>query len=886
MMEWIVSSSLLILVVLLLRAVLGKRISAGLRYGLWAVVLARLLVPVSLFSLAIMALPAVEPPEALRQESIYVLPVESRPAEESTVRFLEDGQIEDPASFGYARLEDEGRTVTRYAEKISPLELLGWIWAAGAAVMAIFLIIANVRFAIRLRRVRRLLKDTGAPVPVYAAPALPSPCLSGLFRPAVYVTEEAAADPAMLRHVLAHELTHYRHLDHLWSVLRGVVLAVHWWNPLVWLAVVCSRRDGELACDEGALKRLGDGERAAYGETLLALVTAKSKPADLLSFATTMTSGKRNLRERIQRIAAQPKRLAGAMVAVVALLTLSTLAAFGQAKEAPAASSHDDAWKTAVITVQENGIPYIQYEDGKKDLSEAPIPAPREWADADQAERNQAQYLSFSPHIWAELVSPTDGWLVTCYASGESADTYVYKTADGGITWTEVSMPGTNWHIAAVGFLTPDRLIVAQQLYEGEAPCLITKDGGETWEKVDLPDVQVLSIGPAGPNTQTIVMEVGRYEEGPVTCFMRSPDMGDTWYLSYPTYPATTIQADLDHDGILEDLSISRFRRDAGYDFWSLLWLSQREKPDKPAAYHRDSWTGMAATVHPDWTAYFLCRMDGEDYLLRYTPYMSCGLAEYSYKLFYLTVYGEEVVVQENSLEFDINFESDQADRHQFDPRAISAFMEEINALLANSEQLVNTDEYLQETFHKEGRLYDSLGWLDGNEYGFSRDENRSLLENLLVYRNKAAESAAFPYVSEVLFSLRKEDIRMMSWGGTNISYSRSKSLVADTLNGLAGSVEYLTDVDGDFSCGSASIGYVRNGSETQHTILLEITETDELENLVRITCAGEMTVLIYSENPDNDSHYLRSVPYSITAYVEDETLYRMVYCNDALWED
>ena len=74
-----------------------------------------------------------------------------------------------------------------------------------------------------------------------------------------------------------------------------------------------------------------------------------------------MTSGKRNLRERIQRIAAQPKRLAGAMVAVVALLTLSTLAAFGQAKEAPAASAHGDAWKTAVITVQENGIPYIQF---------------------------------------------------------------------------------------------------------------------------------------------------------------------------------------------------------------------------------------------------------------------------------------------------------------------------------------------------------------------------------------------------------------------------------------------------------------------------------------------------------------------------------------------
>ena len=280
MMEWIVSSSLLILVVLLLRAVLGKRISAGLRYGLWSVVLARLLVPVSLFSLSVIALPAVEPPEALRQESIYVLPVESKPAEESGVRFAEDGRIEAPDSFGYARLEDEGRTVTRYAEKISPLELLGWIWAAGAAVMAAILITANARFAIRLRRVRRPLEGTSAPVPVYTAMGLPSPCLVGLFCPAVYVPGETAANPATLRHVLAHELTHYSHRDHLWSVLRGVALAVHWWNPLVWLAVVYSRRDGELACDEGALKGLGRAERTAYGETLLALVTAKPSPRE------------------------------------------------------------------------------------------------------------------------------------------------------------------------------------------------------------------------------------------------------------------------------------------------------------------------------------------------------------------------------------------------------------------------------------------------------------------------------------------------------------------------------------------------------------------------------------------------------------------------------
>ena len=872
MMEWIASSSLLILAVLFLRAVLGKRISAGLRYGLWSVVLARLLVPVSLFSLSVIALPAVEPPEALRQESIYVLPVESKPAEGSGVRFAEDGRIEAPDSFGYARLEDEGRTVTRYAEKISPLELLGWIWAAGAAVMAVVLIIANVRFTIRLRRVRRPLEGTSAPVPVYTAMGLPSPCLVGLFCPAVYVTGEAAANPATLRHVLAHELTHYSHRDHLWSVLRGVALAVHWWNPLVWLTVVCSRRDGELACDEGALKRLGEGERAAYGETLLALVTTKSKPADLLSFATTMTSGKRSLKERIQRIAQQPKRLAGAMVAVIALLSLSTLAAFGQAKEAPAAGSHDDAWKNAVITVQENGIPYIQYENGREDLSGEPIPAPREWADDDLAERSEARYLPSSPHIWAELVSPTDGWLVACYGRGEAADAYVYKTSDSGMTWSETAMPGTGWHIAAVGFLTPDRLIVAQQLYEGEAPCLITKDGGETWEEVDLPDVQVLSVGPAGPNTQTIVIEAGRYEEGPVTCFMRSPDMGDTWYLSYPTYPATTIQADLDHDGIPEDLTLSRSRRDAGYDFWSLLWLSQRGKPDKPAAYHRDSWTGMATSVHPDWTAFFLCRMDGEDYLLQYTPYMSCGLAEYSYKLFYLTVYGEEVVVQENSLEFDINFESDQADRHQFDPRAVNAFMEEINALLANSEQLVNTDEYLQETFHKEGRLYDSLGWLDGNEYGFSRAENRSLLENLLIYRNQALAEAAVPHAEKLLADITADDIQFMQ-GSRGVS----KTDIVRVLNSLSAKVTLSSE---ERDAGSHPrrylVGYTRDDSQ-HHTICLE---AGAAEGEVYLDFEGTVTVPFYSENPDNDAMYLRDVPYSITGIVDDTELWQLVTEN------
>ena len=764
MTEWIVTSCLLILVVLLLRSLLGKRISARLRYGLWAVVLVRLLVPVPLFSVTVPQLPKWTPPEAMQEESIYVLPVDNRPVAESGVHVFEDGTLGDPNSFGYPRLTDDGERVVRYADRISPLELLGWVWAAGAAVMGAVLVAANLRFSIRLRRMRKSLEGTSAPVPVYVAAGLPSPCLMGVLRPAVYVTEESAADPAMLRHVLAHELTHYGHLDHVWSVLRGAALAVHWWNPLVWLAVVCSRRDGELACDEGALKRLGDGERAAYGETLLALVTAKSRPGDLLCFATTMTGGKRSLKERIQRIARQPKTLVSAMAAVIVVAALSSVVAFGQAKEAPEeADAPDgeplpvetqapdaDAWRTVDFVLTVDGVLELGYDlpvSGVEIVRSNPIPAPREWTDDDLAGRSEATALVGLPQIWGGLVTPTDGWLVACYERGvAAADTYVYKTADGGLNWTETgSMLGTSWHISDVGFLSPDRLIVAQRRFDG-APCFITKDGGETWEEIELPDRverldEVIELPCAvvqeiWSDGREIIMDIGQNESDPMVCVMISEDLGYIWHIEPVVYienqDPLRWTPDLDRDGKPDTLML-RESEDAGHTLWTLQVI--------PRGMNDPIWEGEAAGHHTGWTSFFLCQMDGEDFLLQYSPYMSTGIGDYSYKLFYLTADGEEVAVQENSVGFDVNFD---LDGHEFYPETISAFMEEINALLAQSTLLVNTDENLISTFQKEGRLYDSLWWLDEG-----RDGSLALLDALRNYEKYAKGypdgSGAFP---------------------------------------------------------------------------------------------------------------------------------------------
>lgn len=260
MIEWIVTSSLLILLVSALRLAVKGRVSPRLRYALWAVVLLRLLVPGQLIRLPA-AMPAVpEVPqvaERLEQESIYVLPVQTTPVEDADLVTVRDGAVvEDASPFGYARLEDEGRTVVRYARRFSPIEILRAVWLTGTAAVAGFFLAVNLRFYLRLRRSRRPLPAYGGRL-VYAVEGIVSPCLFGLLDPAIYLTPDCAESESARRHILAHELTHYRQGDHLWAILRGAALALHWYNPLVWWAAAMSRRDCELSCDAGAVRLLG-----------------------------------------------------------------------------------------------------------------------------------------------------------------------------------------------------------------------------------------------------------------------------------------------------------------------------------------------------------------------------------------------------------------------------------------------------------------------------------------------------------------------------------------------------------------------------------------------------------------------------------------------------
>lgn len=170
-------------------------------------------------------------------------------------------------------------------------------------------------------------------------------------KPSIYVTPDTRTEAETLRYALAHEQTHYRHGDNLWAVLRGVCLALHWYNPLVWWAAELSRRDAELACDEATIRRIGESERAAYGRTLIRM-TCEKRPA-LLVTATMMTDSGKGLKERISLLVKKPKTAAYTAVTVLLIAGLSVACTFtGGRENAELAEPFGKSYEVAEVMYQ------------------------------------------------------------------------------------------------------------------------------------------------------------------------------------------------------------------------------------------------------------------------------------------------------------------------------------------------------------------------------------------------------------------------------------------------------------------------------------------------------------------------------------------------------
>ena len=241
-----ISSCWIIFAVLILRVLL-KRAPKWVQVLLWGLVAVRLLCPFSLESML-----SLVPSANIISEQVML---DVSPTVETGIP-----PVDDVVNQAIA-----GSNVPETGASINPLQItfaLGTvIWLIGFAVMLFYalgsywILRRSVRTAVRVRE------------NFYQSDRIDTPFVLGIFRPRIYMPFQIPEES--MAHIIAHEKAHIRRKDHWWKPLGFLLLAVHWFNPLVWVSYILLCRDIELACDEKVIKNLSREERADYSAVLL-----------------------------------------------------------------------------------------------------------------------------------------------------------------------------------------------------------------------------------------------------------------------------------------------------------------------------------------------------------------------------------------------------------------------------------------------------------------------------------------------------------------------------------------------------------------------------------------------------------------------------------------
>lgn len=267
MLREVLTVSALILAVLLVRAIFKNRVPKRMVYTLWLVVLVKLCLPGTLVSLPV--LPAEEAAAPVQRVELPAQPLPvQQPAQAVT---QPQTPVQQPVSPAQEAAEAPAKPLTT-------MQIFQIVWAGGSALLGLWLFGTWLVFMVQLHKSRRFLGRHGR-TRIYISSTVKSPCLAGLV-PAVYLTEDVLQTPET-ELILCHELTHLRHLDFLWSLCRTAAVIVYWWNPFIWLAAICSKRDAELACDEAVAAGLSDAQRLVYARAILAQTPRKAAALSL-----------------------------------------------------------------------------------------------------------------------------------------------------------------------------------------------------------------------------------------------------------------------------------------------------------------------------------------------------------------------------------------------------------------------------------------------------------------------------------------------------------------------------------------------------------------------------------------------------------------------------
>ena len=242
-----ISASWLVLVVLILRFVL-KKAPKWVNILLWGIVAIRLICPFS-FESALSLIPSAETfPEKVISGPSFDVQTGITPVDNRINDYLGDRYFE-----GVTVPANNGNNI---------MTILTIVWTIGILLLVAYTVISYWRLRRKVDTAVRY-KDN-----IFQSENVKSPFVLGIIKPRIYLPFNMNGQD--LEHVVAHEQAHIHRKDHWWKPFGFLLLTIHWFNPLVWLAYVLLCRDIELACDEKVIKELGNEQRADYTQALVA----------------------------------------------------------------------------------------------------------------------------------------------------------------------------------------------------------------------------------------------------------------------------------------------------------------------------------------------------------------------------------------------------------------------------------------------------------------------------------------------------------------------------------------------------------------------------------------------------------------------------------------
>ena len=243
-----ISASWLVLAVLILRLI-SKRSPKWVNVLLWGIVALRLVLPFSIES----ALSLIPSAETVSPAAVQFDPA---PTITSGVSVI-DNAVNPSLSEHFAAVP---------TASVNPLYvwayLAGWVWLIGLGAMLLYVLVSYLRLRRRVR-VSLPIQDY-----IYLCDAISSPFILGVVKPHIYLP--SGLDEVQRQNVLAHEQAHLARRDHWWKPLGFALLAVYWFNPVLWLAYTLLCRDIELACDERVIRTMDESAVKTYSTVLLA----------------------------------------------------------------------------------------------------------------------------------------------------------------------------------------------------------------------------------------------------------------------------------------------------------------------------------------------------------------------------------------------------------------------------------------------------------------------------------------------------------------------------------------------------------------------------------------------------------------------------------------